>query len=284
MSKASQNDGGHVPVPGTNGAGFAGRIEKMSSEFTPAERRIADAVIASPEAFVLATITDIAERSGGSEAAVSRFARKIGYANFAEFKLALARDVVPETRSVYGDVEPGDDAETVLAKVAATNIRAIDDAVHGLDQVSLVQAARRISSARRVAFFGSDGSAIVAQDAMSHFLRVLANVVQLVDLHEQTIWAARCGEGDVLVLSSDSEDSRGLSDLAEIASSRGGFVIVITHQRGRGALTNAADLSLHTSARDRDALSSRIAAFTLVDVLYALVALEQRKGTAADPS
>src|SRR3954452_18899149 len=105
---------------GGNGAGAIARIQGMFDTFTPAEKRVAEAVLAEPQALVLASISEVAERSNGSEAAVSRFARKIGYGSFAEFKLALSRDhVSPE--AIYDEVEIGDDSEPVVAKIAAGN-------------------------------------------------------------------------------------------------------------------------------------------------------------------
>ena len=275
MSKAKERTDGAV-----NGAGVGCivRIQSMFDSFTPSERRVAEAVLADPEALVLSSISKAAEQSDASEAAFSRFARKIGYASFAEFKLALSRDVSSPTQAIYEDVEVGDDAETVVAKVAAGNIRAIDDAVRGVDQSALAEAARRIASANRVAFFGFGGSAIAAQDAMHQFMRVLGNVFHLIDSHEQTIWATLSGPGDVLLLSSHTGSSRDIVELAELASDRGAFVIAITNH-GPSPLADVARLNLFTSTREglfrEESLSSRIATLTLIDIIYVLVALQR---------
>lgn len=278
MSKATTNAENGESTASIEGVGAVVRIQGMFDDFTPAERRVAEAVLADPGALVLASITEVAERSNGSEAAVSRFARRLGYGSFAEFKLALARDAVPPREAIYGDIEVGDDAETVVAKVAAENIRAIDDAVRGVDHQALAAAARRISAANRVGFFGFDGTSTAAQDAVDHFARVLGNIFHAVDPREQMTWAALCGPGDVLLLTSHSGSSAELVGLAELAVSRGAFVIAISNH-GSSALTGAASLCLQTSTRDsrfrEESLSSRIATMTLVDVIYVLVALQR---------
>jgi RpiR family transcriptional regulator, carbohydrate utilization regulator len=260
------------------GVGAIVRIQSMFDDFTPSERRVAEAVLADPEALVLSSISKAAERSSASEAAFSRFARRIGYQSFAEFKLALSRDVHSPTQAIYEEVEAGDDAETVVAKIAAANIRAIDDAVRGVDQGALAEAARRIAAANRVAFFGFGGSAVAAQDAMHQFMRVLGDVVHLVDSHEQTIWAALSGPGDVLLLSSHTGSSRDIVELAELANERGAFVIAITNH-GSSPLAKLARLNLCTSTREglfrEESLSSRIATLTLIDIIYVLVALQR---------
>jgi DNA-binding MurR/RpiR family transcriptional regulator len=261
-----------------NGAGAIARIQGMFDGFTPAEKRVAEAVLADPQALVLASISEVAERSKGSEAAVSRFARKIGYGSFAEFKLALSRDHVSPRQAIYEDVEVGDDPETVVAKIAAANIRAIDDSVRTVDQGLLAEAARRISTAKRVGFFGFGGSAIAAQDAMHQFMRVLGNAYHVVDSHEQAIWAALSGPGDVLLLCSHTGASRDLVELAQIANERRAFLIAITNY-GPSELSVLADINLYTSTREgrfrEESLSSRIATLTFIDILYVLVALQR---------
>lgn len=278
MSGATKNEAELGTGAEGNGAGCIVRIQGMLSSFTPAEKRVAEAILAEPDAIVLASISEVAERANGSEAAVSRFARKIGYGSFAEFKLALSRDLVTPTQAIYEEVELDDDVETVVAKVAAGNIRAIDDSVRSLDQAALAEAARRISAANRVGFFGFGGSAIAAQDAMNHFMRALGSAFHLVDPHEQAIWAALAGPGDVLLLASHSGNSRDLVELATLAAGAGAVVIAITNHGG-SALADAAHLNLYTSTREgrfrEEALSSRIATLTVIDILYVLVALQR---------
>jgi RpiR family transcriptional regulator, carbohydrate utilization regulator len=274
VTDASANN---APAAG-NSAGCIVRIQSMFDAFTPAERRVAEAVLAEPEALVLSSVSAFADRSKASEAAVSRFARRLGYRSFAEFKLALSHDLVSPTEVIYEDVELTDDPETVIAKVAAGNIRAIDDSVRAVDQKALAEAARRIAGASRVGFFGLGGSAIAAQDAMHHFVRVLGGAFHVIDLHEQTIWAALAGPGDVLLLCSHSGRSRDVVELAKLASDRGAFVIAITNH-GPNPLSEVARLALYTSTREErfreDSLSSRIATLTLVDIIFVLVALQR---------
>lgn len=275
---AAKGNGGTSAATAGDAVGCIVRIQGSFDSFTPAERRIAETVLAEPDEMVLASISEVAEKSEGSEAAVSRFARKLGYGSFAEFKLALSRDVAPASHPVYGDVELGDDAETVIAKIAAGNIRAIEDAARSVDQAAAAEAARRISAANRVAFFGFGGSGIGAHDAVNHFIRAIPSAFHLSDSHEQLVWTSLCGPGDVLLLCSHSGSSRDIVELARLASERGAFVIAITNNGGN-ALAAAAHINLHTATREgrfrEEALTSRIATLTLIDVLYVLVALQR---------
>ncbi len=254
------------------------RIQSMFEELTPGERRIAEAILGDSDAVLLASIGELAAQSQASEAAVSRFARRVGYASYAEFKLALARDHVSPRELVYEEVEVGDDVETVLAKVASANIRAIEDAVRAVVQDALAEAATRIATARRVAFFGFGGSLVAAQDALQKFMRVLGNVSHVVDSYEQTMWAALSGPGDVVVVSSHSGAVREAVERAQLATARGAFVIAISNHAS-SPLAEIARVNLCTAAREgrfrEESLSSRSAMMTLMDALYVLVALQR---------
>lgn len=209
---------------------------------------------------------------------MSRFARLLGYGSYAEFKLALARDVVGGAEAIQEDVEAGDDVGLVAEKVAAANARAIEDTVRGLDLGALSAAAEALSSASRVAFFGYGVSAAVARDARHHFMRVCKDTVGIEDAHEQVMWATYADPTDVVMLFSHTGTSRDLCDVAEIARSGGATVVSVTNH-GKSPLTDRADVGLYTSSREtryrEESVSSRIAAMTLVDMLYVVVSLER---------
>ena len=59
------------------------------SELTPTERRVLDAVLASPESFLQSSTTIVAKQIGVSQSAVSRFCQKVGYDSFGDFQMNL---------------------------------------------------------------------------------------------------------------------------------------------------------------------------------------------------
>lgn len=249
----------------------------MHESLTRGQRRLADTVLDDPHGVILASVGELAIRSNSSEAAVSRFARVLGYVSYAEFKLALSRDLVGNTQAIHEDVEPGDGVGVVAEKVAAANICAIQDTRRGLDVPTLEAAAAALSAASRIAFFGFGASAAVARDARHHFLRTSRDTVGIEDPHEQVMWATTARRGDVVMLFSHTGASRDLCDVAELVRAQGAIVISVTNH-GASPLTSRADLSLYTSSREtryrEESVSSRIAALTIVDILYVVVSME----------
>lgn len=266
------------PAGGVDGVSCVARIQSLRESLTPGQRRVGDAVLRDPQAVILASIGELAARSNSSEAAVSRFARVLGYGSYAEFKLALSRDLVGSTQAIHEDVDDGDDVAVVAEKVTAANMRAIEDTYRGLDVGALEAAADALAGAERIAFFGFGVSGAVAHDARHHFLRTSKDTVGIDDPHEQVMWATAARPTDVVMLFSHTGTSRDLCDVAELARAEGATVISVTNH-GTSPLTQRADINLFTSSREtryrEESVSSRIAAMTIVDILYVVVSLER---------
>src|SRR4051795_52278 len=64
-------------------------IDAARSALTPAERRVADVVLTSPEAIAFGTVADLAQRAATSGATVVRLAAKLGYDGFTSMQSAI---------------------------------------------------------------------------------------------------------------------------------------------------------------------------------------------------
>src|ERR1700760_4111371 len=126
----------------------------------PAERRVADVVLADVTFAVDASNGDIAKRSDTSEPTVTRFCRAIGCEGVRDFKLKLAQSTVvgrlyldvPKERRSSGDRSPFwkevfGEARAALAVVEDT-----------LSPADVWKAAEMVSAARQVMIFGLGGS------------------------------------------------------------------------------------------------------------------------------
>ena len=68
------------------------RIRMAESQMTPTDRKIAEAVMADSELFARLETSEISEQYGFSQPALTRFAKKIGYSGYAEFRYDIARN------------------------------------------------------------------------------------------------------------------------------------------------------------------------------------------------
>ncbi|MBE3597807.1 MAG: MurR/RpiR family transcriptional regulator [Limnochordaceae bacterium] len=73
------------------------RLHTSLASLTSSERKVAEAVRRDPEASVYASVTELSVAAGVGETTVLRFARKLGYRSYQDFKMALARTSSPKT-------------------------------------------------------------------------------------------------------------------------------------------------------------------------------------------
>lgn len=269
-------------VVGDGHAGCLVRLRESASESTLAERRLIAEILKDPQRVLRVSAKEIATAGGISEATVTRFAQRLGYHGYPEFRIALSQDLAVPSRMIHDEVDVDDDLATIAPKVTAANIQALEDSLHVLRIDALEAAVEAILRADRIFFLGIGGSSALAADTAHKFLRTGLNVVAIADAHEQLMHAALCRPGDVFVFISHTGATRELLEAAEIAKQRGAILIAVTRY-GRTKLSNLVDIVLHTSSREtlyrEEALASRIASLTLTDILYVGVAIRRHAAT-----
>ena len=77
----------------SHGAGALSRLRAEQTHLTPALRRLAEVVLASPQEAIYQSVTELADLAGVGEASVIRLCRDLGFKGFQDFKLALAADL-----------------------------------------------------------------------------------------------------------------------------------------------------------------------------------------------
>ena len=77
---------------------IAGQVAAALGRLTGAERRAADAVLASPEQVAFGTVAEVAERAQVGPATVVRLAAKLGYDGYSGLQAAIRRDLAAQLR------------------------------------------------------------------------------------------------------------------------------------------------------------------------------------------
>jgi DNA-binding MurR/RpiR family transcriptional regulator len=136
---------------------LAGRIREAYVTFSPAESKIADLLLASPDLMVGFTATELAERAGVSKPTVTRFVSRLGLDGFREFRrmaretqrLAPGSPLDLLTRGL--DVTEGD-LGVLVAESLRRDVDNLERTYHGLDEDELEVVVRRLVEAPRVVF------------------------------------------------------------------------------------------------------------------------------------
>ena len=156
------------------------RIQRIESELSPAERRVAEAVAADWEGTTLLTIGDLAKRAGVSQPSVTRFCRSAGCASFGEFKVRLATTLTVAAVYLRSDRVFDDDVGQLAKSVMTRAANAIRDCLEQLDTAAVGLAVAAIAGCRRLDIYGQGGgSAAIAEDGKLRFFRLGLPVLRL---------------------------------------------------------------------------------------------------------
>jgi DNA-binding MurR/RpiR family transcriptional regulator len=181
-------------------------------------------------------------------------------------------------QQIYEEIGLKDDVSTVKNKVFQSNILALQETIKILNEKELEKAVETLCKAKLVAFYGMAGSAAVALDSAHKFLRINIRSVSYSDSHMQAISASLLRAGDVAFGISHSGSSKDVVDALSIARQGKATTICLTHHT-KSPITKVADIKLFTAARETalrsDAMTSRIAQLSILDVLYVGVALRR---------
>ena len=193
-------------------------------------------------------------------------------------KIALASEVVSPLQDIHEKVDEGDTLDTIAAKVFHANMKTLEETLAIVDEEQLQLAVDMLLAADSIKFFGSGGSSLIALDGYHKFLRTGLKVNAVMDSHFQLGEASQMTENDCAVLISHSGSSRDILQILNVVKSTGPKTISITNH-AKSALSAAVNIPLYTVSGETDyrseALSSRIAQLTLMDVLYVNILLKR---------
>ncbi|OSN04775.1 MurR/RpiR family transcriptional regulator [Lonsdalea iberica] len=233
------------------------------------ERKVAEAILASPQSAIHSSIATLAKLAEVSEPTVNRFCRRLDSKGFPDFKLKLAQSLANGTPYVNRNVDEDDTVEAYTAKIFESTMAGLEHARSRIDIAAVNRAVDLLTQARKISFFGFGASAAVAHDAMNKFFRFNIPVAYFDDLVMQRMSCMNSGEGDVVVLISHTGRTKTLVDMARIARENDATVIAITSEGT--PLAREASLTLKLEVpEDTDVympMVSRIAQLTLIDVL-----------------
>lgn len=241
-----------------------GRIRYRAAKYRPVEERIASAILADPDGVTREGVVEFAQRNLVSTGSVVRFAKGLGFAGFAEMKVAIARDLPSMTpareRAPESPFRQRMD-EQMRALVAASQV----------DPLTVTRAARLLAGARHVDLAATGSSATLAH-SMLFSLNVLGvHARHLPDSSEHAAAAALLGQEDVLVAISFSGRTRGTVDAAARAREAGATVLALTCAT-RSPLLAQADLAVVLNGAGREEWPLRTGLFAVARALTLEVA------------
>jgi glucokinase len=263
------------------GSAILGQIQRAMPKLSPAEKRVADHVLAHPRSALNDPIADIARAAGVSQPTVIRFCRSLGCEGLSDFKLRLASGLTGTVPVTHTQVTGEDSMLELGVKVLGNTASAILQVRDQLNRDTMDRAIELLTAAGRVDFYAVGHYRVVADDAQFKFLRFGLSSASFTDTRLQLLAANVLQPGDVAVIISSSGRIDELLEVAETAHDRGAFVVAIT--ASHSPLARKADVALIVDHLEdvttHVPMVSRILHLLVIDILAVGVAM--RRGTDA---
>lgn len=251
------------------------RLKEAMATLSESEAKIADYVLRDPASLMGLTVQELAQKSGGSPAAVVRLWKSLGFEGYNDFKFRVASDVQSARPEDYEELQIDNSFGSILRVVEDSLSQTIQNTFRLLREVDIEAAATALLKAQRILTFGVGASGIVANDFAQKLLRVGFSVHSTSDFHTAATVAAQLTEEDVMVAVSYSGRTSDVVETVKLARENGAHVISIT-RFGDTPLGRVSSTGLHISAVEPSvrvaATSSRISALAIIDTLFIYLA------------
>jgi DNA-binding MurR/RpiR family transcriptional regulator len=271
------------------------RIRGMLPALTATERKVAETVLADPVLAAASTISELASRSGTSNAAVTRFCRAIDLTGYSQLRLLLAAEAGREQSRSHGAagwhtwstdissrIGPTDPLEQVLAGLVDIDSRALEQTAAQLEVAAVEKAVGLLAKARRIDIYAVSGGAAAGLDMQLRLHHIGKVAFLWNDVHDAVASAALLAPADAALAITHSGETREVNEPLALARERGAATIAIT-SFPRSAAARAADITLLTRVRETPfrpgTMSARHAQMLLLDCLY--IGIAQREYSTA---
>ncbi|KRG67573.1 RpiR family transcriptional regulator [Pseudoxanthomonas dokdonensis] len=250
------------------------QLKQRLHQLSPVEARIAHSILADVSLAAQLGVSELAERAQVSVAAVSRFAKTMGYDNVRELRAQLAEASAVGKRFLQQEQAPAvsalhaqicDDIESTLRHNLAL-----------LREDTMLALAGALAGARMIHVFGMGGcSALFAQELQNRLMRFGCRIAACNDAVSMKMIAATLGADDVVMALSVSGITPEILSAVDIARGYGARIGSIT--RRDTPLAAASDWWLELAIDETDFVfkptASRYAMLLAIDVLSTTLGL-----------
>lgn len=261
----------HKPEPAT----CLSRIISLLPSLNPVEQKVGQYVKANADKCLTLPIGVLAKEAGCSPGTVTRFVTSVGYTNYKEFTIELAKDLASRPAQIAEDFKDDDKLADTVRKVFQLQAASLHDTESLLNNDDLEAVVERLTESRKIPVFGCGESGAVALYAQTRFQNIGLHVNAYPDYYQQLAISAALSPEDTVIGISHSGQTRPVNEALTVAKRVGATTICLTNHAG-SPITHNSDYVLLTAHEDRRlktvSYASYFALLCLVDLLYLLVA------------
>ena len=248
---------------------FQVKLKSTYDSLTKSEKKIANFIMKNFEKTKNMTSYEISNKVNVGQATVIRFSKKLGYASFNELINSINK--LEQEDILEKNISLSDDITTTNTKIANQYIDVVKLTLELNPAKVFEEVIEEIIKAERIVVLGIGNSAIVSTDFVNKLARVGMNAFTNLDTHLQFSMITNLKKKDLLILISDSGETREIVEAAKLAKENNTKIIAIT-KFTKNKLHTYSDYVLKTASFDinlrLDATTSRIAQFTIIDMVF----------------
>lgn len=239
------------------------------------ERKAALYIVSNIESVIGMSISEVAEKSHSSTAAIVRLCKKLDLEGFPDMKRALAKEIYSTNADIANpdvpDIEETSDMTAIMDALITSTSGHLGELKAALSASALEKTIDRILESRYVLLCGMGASGLVADDFNYKLSRLGICSAYPMDTDVQTIQASTLHETDTAFMISYSGESDRIVRAARAAKKTGATIIALT-RIGGSSLSRMADIVLNVPDSEavyrQGATSSRICQLMVIDILY----------------
>lgn len=264
-------------------------VESLKPNLTKAEHKLSEYIFSDTNNVIHMSITNLAERCDVSGATIVRFARKLGYEGYNDFKVALAQEITQkgeiESIMITGAIEKNDSIETIAKKLYEINSNALQHTMSLMHYDEINKSALMIASAKKIHFIGIGHSSIMAQDAKYKFMRIGMDTDAYSDGHTMIMMCSIMDKNDVVFAISHSGNTSEIVKSLKIAKEAGAHTICVSSNKNSKVAEYADSMVTYVSTETQfqtGSVPTKIAQYFVLDLIYTEVVRSSISNGAVD--
>jgi DNA-binding MurR/RpiR family transcriptional regulator len=251
---------------------FVNRIYSNLGNYSKSEKKVVDLIISNPQFVINATISQLANRAGISEASVSRFCKRIDLNGFHHLKVLLAQSSLINAESPSSTSLTNHDK--ILDKLMSDKEEEIQATLEGFDKTLIKNVTKIIKDARLIQIMAEGNTFPVALDACFKFNQIGRLAFTSSSWEVAMGQTLNLNDSDVLIVISNSGESRQLLQLIEVAKRNQVTIITLTNNES-SPIAALSDHNVVTASRGTIFMSeyffSRVSAVTAIEAIFMLL-------------
>jgi DNA-binding MurR/RpiR family transcriptional regulator len=256
---------------------LATHIAERAASLPPAERRVAEIVLADPAVAAFATVAELGRRARTSGATVVRLADRLGYEGWVGLQAAVRAEVDQQLRPAAVRIRERASGD-VLSGTAAREADNVHRTFDGIDRARFDEAVALLADRERrvrvLAGSAQAGIGTMLGDALD-LLRTDVEVVTGSPLHVHRS-LAHTAPGDVLVAIDLRRYERWVLDALDATVTARGVVIALTDSH-LSPLAGLATITFVVAAEGAGPFDSHVGSLALTNALVTGVATHLRR-------